>query len=135
MHDPEPQPGDGPEYEANHQYWRERRQALLPFAKVAAKLEDRHRRRTVMANAKVNPEPTSRLDLPPTMRRFELVRDVDVSGVSGTGVVAWGVQFPDRKVITRWKAQIAQTCVWDSIEDIEAIHGHGGLTHIVWLDA
>lgn len=68
------------------------------------------------------------------MRRFQLVRDVDVTGVSGTGVVAWGVQFPDGKVITRWKARIAQTCVWDCIEDIEAIHGHDGATRVEWID-
>jgi hypothetical protein len=54
MHDPEPQPGDGPEYEANHRYWRERRQAWPSWAEMAAKLEDNHRRRTVMANAKAN---------------------------------------------------------------------------------
>jgi hypothetical protein len=68
------------------------------------------------------------------MRRFELLRDIDVSGVSGTGLVAWGVQFPDGKVATRWNGEIAQTCVWDCIEDVEAIHGHNGATRVKWLD-
>lgn len=70
-------------------------------------------------------------------RRFRLVRDVDVTGVSGTGVVACGVQFADGKVVTRWDGTasgIAQTCVWDSITDVAAIHGHGGTTRIQWID-
>lgn len=71
------------------------------------------------------------------MRRFELVRHQDVSGVSGTGVVAWGVKFPDGKVATRWNPRgdgPAQTCCWDSIGDVRAVHGHGGSTEIRWLD-
>lgn len=70
-------------------------------------------------------------------RLFRLVRDVDVTGVSGTGVVAWGVVFGDGKAVTRWDGTatgIAQTCVWDSIEDVRAIHGHGGATRVEWLD-
>lgn len=68
------------------------------------------------------------------MRRFRLVRDRDVSGVSGTGHVADGVLFDDGHAVTRWRADIAQTCAWDSITDVEAIHGHGGATHIDWID-
>jgi len=68
------------------------------------------------------------------MRRFQLVRDRDVSGVSGTGVVADGVLFDDGHAVTRWRAKIAQTCAWDSIDHVEAIHGHGGATRIVWVD-
>lgn len=68
------------------------------------------------------------------LRRFQLVRTVDVSGISGTGVVAYGVQFPDGIVVTRWNAEIAQTCVWASVGHVEAIHGHGGATTVEWLD-
>lgn len=70
------------------------------------------------------------------MRRFELHRHTDVSGISGTGVVAEGVVFYDGRVATRWVSskKIAQTCVWDSIEHVEEIHGHGGATDIVWID-
>ncbi|GAB2762467.1 hypothetical protein [Nocardioides pakistanensis] len=67
-------------------------------------------------------------------RRFELHRDVDVSGISGTGVVADGVLFPDGHVATRWRSLVAQTCAWDSITDVEHVHGHGGATRIVWID-
>lgn len=68
------------------------------------------------------------------MRRFQLERDVDETGISGTGLVAWGVLFPDGKVITRWNGLIAQVSVWESIEDVRAVHGHNGLTRVVWLD-
>lgn len=71
----------------------------------------------------------------PPPRRFRLVRDHDVSGVSGLGVVAHGVQFADGAVVTRWDAEIAQTCVWASIADVEHVHGHGGATRIVWIDS
>jgi hypothetical protein len=70
----------------------------------------------------------------PESRRFKLVRDVDVSGVSGIGHVADGVRFPDGTVAVRWRGDRCSTVVWDSIADVEAIHGHGGHTRLVWVD-
>ena len=67
-------------------------------------------------------------------RRFRLVREVDVTGVSGVGVVAYGVRFPDGAVATRWNAEIAQTCVWANVGDVVSIHGHNGATRLEWLD-
>lgn len=62
-------------------------------------------------------------------------RHEDITGVSGTGVVAWGVEFDDGVVVTRWCATPRrQTCVWSSLADVEYVHGHGGATEIVWLD-
>lgn len=68
------------------------------------------------------------------MRRFQLNRHIDHSGVSGTGIVAHGVQFPDGRVVTAWNAQISQICVWASIEDMMSIHGHNGATELEWID-
>lgn len=68
------------------------------------------------------------------MRRFELHRDVDESGVSGIGVVAEGVQFSDGRCAMRWLTETASTGLYDSISDVQTIHGHGGLTQIVWID-
>lgn len=68
-------------------------------------------------------------------RRFELVRDVDVTGISGTGVVAEGVEFSDGTVVIRWATgEHRSTVVWPGIESVEAIHGHGGATHVNWVD-
>lgn len=68
------------------------------------------------------------------MRRFHLERDTDVSGVSGTGTVAEGVQFSDGTVAIRWNGQHRSTVLWQSIRSVEVIHGHGGATRIVWDD-
>ena len=68
------------------------------------------------------------------MRMFELHRAEDETGVSGTGLVAEGVQFGDRRAVIRWISPYASTVVWDSIEDAMYVHGHGGKTQVVWLD-
>ena len=67
-----------------------------------------------------------------TARTFELHRDRDVSGVSGVGVVADGVAFPDGLSVVRWRGERQSTVVWPSIEDVIAIHGHDGATRLVW---
>lgn len=66
-------------------------------------------------------------------RIFTLHRDEDMSGISGTGDVAFGVQFPDGTVVIRWTGTYKSTVIWKSIEDVETVHGHGGRTRIVWL--
>lgn len=70
------------------------------------------------------------------MRRFELHRDEDVSGVSGTGVVAEGVVFTDGPAVLRWTSEWPTSVVWHDrgVESVEQIHGHDGRTRIVWLD-
>lgn len=65
-------------------------------------------------------------------RPFVLQRDHDVSGVSGTGTVADGVQFPDGSVAIRWRGQRPSTVVWASLADALHVHGHGGATRVVW---
>lgn len=69
-----------------------------------------------------------------TMRRFQLVRTADITGVSGTGVVADGCQFEDGKVAIRWRGERPSTVVWDRIEDALHVHGHAGSTQFRWLD-
>lgn len=66
---------------------------------------------------------------------FVLMRDTDVSGVSGTGVVADGVAFPDGTVALRWRGGNPTSVVFhdNGVASVEAIHGHGGNTRIVWL--
>lgn len=84
------------------------------------------------------------------VRRFELHRDTDVSGVSGAGVVADGVRYPRGCLITWpdgtllqlppgwvrlvWRGRHRSTVLWPSAESAEAVHGHGGATRLVWLD-
>ena len=66
------------------------------------------------------------------MKRFKLVRHVDVSGVSGTGIVAEGVVFHDGQVAVSWFGQHHCVSVWPDIESVVAIHGHHGSTVIEW---
>lgn len=68
------------------------------------------------------------------MRRFVLIRTEDLTGVSGTGQVAEGVQFFDGKVVMRWKTDVNSTVFYDSIEDVIYIHGHNGATVVEWID-
>ncbi len=69
------------------------------------------------------------------MRVFELHRDEDPTGVSGTGVVAQGVEFDDGTVAMRWASDWPTSVVFhdDGIESVRQIHGHGGSTRIVFL--
>lgn len=67
------------------------------------------------------------------MRLFKLNRVEDETGVSGIGEVAGGVIFPDGRVVMRWFTQTASTAFYDSISDVEEIHGHGGKTQVVLL--
>jgi hypothetical protein len=72
------------------------------------------------------------------MRRFQLVRHEDVTGVSGTGVVAEGCTFSDGSGAVRWLVgPYHSTVSWDPptvLEALEAVHGHSGRTEIVYLD-
>jgi hypothetical protein len=68
------------------------------------------------------------------VRRFVLMRDTDVTGVSGSGLVVWGCMWPDGRVAYRWNSRTSTTVSADSIEDVIAIHGHDGATRLVWVD-
>lgn len=67
-------------------------------------------------------------------RRFHLVRDIDETGTSGTGVVVEGLEFTDGTVALRWLTATTSTAIYASIADVETIHGHGGKTRVEWID-
>lgn len=68
------------------------------------------------------------------MRRFNLVRSEDASGVSGTGFVAQGVEFDDGTVTMRWLTATASTALYASVADVVTIHGHEGRTVVEFID-
>lgn len=68
------------------------------------------------------------------VRTFQLLRRHDPSGVSGTGCVAVGVEFPDGAVALRWCSDRPTTTLFASLDDVVAIHGHGGATVVCWDD-
>lgn len=68
-------------------------------------------------------------------KRFFLAREMDVSGVSGTGIVAEGVEFSNGKVVMCWLTNdVHSIVIHDSIEALLSVHGHNGSTEVVWLD-
>lgn len=72
-------------------------------------------------------------DLP---RTFLLDRTIDHSGLSGVGVVAIGMAYPDGLTVTRWRGEysgINQLEIFPSPEQLLAVHGHGGTTGLRWL--
>lgn len=70
-------------------------------------------------------------------RPFILVRDEDETGVSGIGIVAGGVLFPGDVVALRWYSDWPTSVVFHDrgMAAVEAVHGHGGKTRVVWTDA
>jgi hypothetical protein len=67
------------------------------------------------------------------VRLFELHRDVDSSGVSGTGVVAQGVEFDSGQCCMTWLTNWNSVAVYPDIQTLENIHGHNGNTRVVWV--
>jgi hypothetical protein len=68
-------------------------------------------------------------------RRFYLLRLVDDSGVSGTGVVAEGWVDPHGEAVLVWVAGDKwSTEIHHTLENLLAIHGHGDHTTLVWID-
>ena len=69
------------------------------------------------------------------MKAFELIRDVDDSGVSGTGKVAEACVFSNGRCVVAWvgleKTGVQSIVIYDSLEDAEKIHGHQGHTRFV----
>lgn len=68
------------------------------------------------------------------MRRFKVKREEDESGVSGTGVVAEGVEFENGKVVIQWLSHKPSIAIYDNIKVFADIHGHGGKTFVLWVD-
>jgi hypothetical protein len=68
------------------------------------------------------------------VRRFQLVRHEDPTGVSGTGVVAEGVEFSTGWAALQWLTAVNSIVFYPSMENVYYIHGHNGSTEVVWLD-
>lgn len=78
------------------------------------------------------------------MKRFELYRAADASGVSGTGVILEGVEFTNGKVVVSWltdrvgsKHGRSSQGFYNNFDDFYFLHcgshkGNGSL--INWLD-
>jgi hypothetical protein len=73
------------------------------------------------------------------MKPFVLQRDIDESGISGTGIVAEGIEFSDGRCTMAWRPLPGSgfrgsIATYDNIHELRAIHGHQGRTRVVYLD-
>lgn len=68
------------------------------------------------------------------MRRFILVRTKDLTGVSGIGVVAEGTVFTDGLSVIRWLKEPYAMGVYQTLNDVIAVHGHEGGTQLQFID-
>jgi hypothetical protein len=67
------------------------------------------------------------------VRAYYLRRNEDLSGMSGTGRVAEVAVFDDGTAVIRWidrmnSTRVSSTAIFDSVDDLLKIHGHGGRT-------
>ncbi len=68
----------------------------------------------------------------PNLKRFLLVRDEDETGISGTGIVAEGIQFANGWCCLSWLTRFSSIGVYPSVEELIDIHGHNGRTVVKW---
>lgn len=71
-----------------------------------------------------------------SMRRFLLIREDDETGMSGTGIVAEGVEMSSGTCLVQFRSHIASSTLYDSVKAVKEIHGHtdAKTTRIKWLD-
>jgi hypothetical protein len=65
--------------------------------------------------------------------RFLLIRDVDETGVSGTGIVAMGFQFPTGRVVIEWLVKPFALGIFSSLQELIEVHGHEGKTWVKFI--
>ena len=75
------------------------------------------------------------------MRRFHIIREIDHTGVSGTGIVAEGIEFTDKSVVVHWvvSGKPRSTVIYRNIHAVEEIHDHKSTAHeggtsVVFID-
>ena len=67
-----------------------------------------------------------------SLRVYEMVRDADVSGVSGTGLVAEVVEFSNGIAVVSWSwsDNPSVTMHINGAASVRSIHGHNGSTRL-----
>jgi hypothetical protein len=68
------------------------------------------------------------------IKRFYLNRKKDISGVSGTGIIAYGAILPSKRVVMEWVTKHKSIAIYDSIEEIQLLHAHKGKTELIYID-
>jgi len=66
------------------------------------------------------------------MKSFVVIRTEDVSGISGTGEVAEGVEFHDGQCAISWYGRHQIVEIAADLKTWLEVHGHGGRTTLKW---
>jgi hypothetical protein len=69
-----------------------------------------------------------------TGRDFDLYRLADPTNISGVGTVASGIELGNGTVAMQWREPHPSKVIWPTIDEVLAVHGHGGKTVVHWLD-
>ena len=101
-----------------------------------SRIRDRRRRSSYRKQTKSEsmsrkPKPVSSTS---QMRRFMLIRVEDLTGVSGTGVVAEGTVFSSGLAVIHWLREPCAMGVYQSLGDVITVHGHEGRTQLQFID-
>ncbi len=69
------------------------------------------------------------------MRVFNLIRNYDVTGTTGTGTVAQVVEFDNGKAVIAWNTPSGpkSVTVYDDLTDLRRVHCHGANSILVLL--
>ena len=67
------------------------------------------------------------------MRFFNVMRNDDISGISGCGIVAEGVEFHDGQVAISWFGRYHILEVCKDLKTWLDVHGHEGRTIVEFL--
>jgi hypothetical protein len=68
------------------------------------------------------------------MKRFMLNRLVGDTGCTGTGIIAEGIIFSNGVCVITWVVGTCSVVVYDNLDDMVKVHGHGGKTIVEWID-
>jgi hypothetical protein len=68
------------------------------------------------------------------IRTFYLNRITDISGMSGTGIIAVGSVYPNGEAHMLWVSFKSSFELHKSVDALMDIHGHNGATVLVWGD-
>lgn len=66
------------------------------------------------------------------MKTFHLLRTDDVSGVSGTGIIAEGFVDHNGTCFLSWLTKYQSWGIYPSMETLENIHSHDGKTQVIF---
>lgn len=69
-----------------------------------------------------------------TIKTYKLVRNKDVTGVSGTGIVGFIAELPSGRCVLEWISNHPTITIFNNIKEIELIHGHDGKSVIKCIE-